>query len=158
MKTFSPLRRHLLGGIGLIGSFLALKQAHAEHTDTHLEEDTAHKLVMNCNKADAEYLEHTLFSVGELIRRYGDDIHVIVECYGPGLHLLGRNPGRPVAEELQQRASSLSHYGVGFHACGNTLKGLNWREDDLLPFAKVVEAGIEDMMLLQEQGFAYAGW
>ena len=61
-------------------------------------------------------------------------------------------------EELRQRVSSLAKYGVEFHACGNTMKSLGWTEDDLLPFAKVVEVGAADIMELQEQGYAYISW
>jgi intracellular sulfur oxidation DsrE/DsrF family protein len=35
---------------------------------------------------------------------------------------------------------------------------LHWTEKDLLPFAKVVPIGVDDIMLLQEQGFAYLSW
>ena len=60
--------------------------------------------------------------------------------------------------ELQQRVASLAEYGVAFHACGNTMKSLNWTEQDLVPFARVVPIGVDDIMLLQEQGFAYLSW
>jgi hypothetical protein len=82
----------------------------------------------------------------------------VITAIGPGLHLLGRHPGRPIATELQQKADSLSQYGVDFHACGNTMKALHWTEKDLLPFAVVVPIGADDIMLLQEQGYAYLSW
>ena len=72
--------------------------------------------------------------------------------------MLVMNTQRPIPHELQQRAGSLAAYGVAFHACGNTMKALQWTEKDLLPFAKVVPVGADDIMLLQEQGFAYISW
>lgn len=81
-----------------------------------------------------------------------------MSCFGPGIHLLGKHPGRPVSEEHQQRAGSLVDYGVAFHACGNTMKSLDWNQADLLPFDKVVPIGVEDIMLLQEKGFSYLAW
>jgi len=110
------------------------------------------------NKADPAYLQHVLFSAGELMRKYGDDIEIVIGAVGPGLHLIGKHPGRPIPDELQQRASSLAAYGVAFHACGNTMKSLGWKEKDLLPFAKIVPIGIDDIMQLQEQGFTYISW
>jgi intracellular sulfur oxidation DsrE/DsrF family protein len=133
-------------------------KAPAHHTDTHFEDASAHKVVYQCNKADHAYLADVLFSVGEMIRKYGDDVEVVVVCFGPGIHLLGQIPERPIADELRQRASSLAAYGVSFHACGNTMKSLNWDEKDIVDFARVVPIGADDIMQLQEQGFSYLSW
>lgn len=151
-------RRRALKSLGLLGSLFALPQARAHHTDTHFEDASAHKIVYQCNKADTDYLRSVLFSVGELLRKYGDDVEIVVAMIGPGLHLIAKEPGRPVSEELRQRASSLAQYGIAFHACGNTMKSLGWTDKDLQPYAKVVPIGVDDIMLLQEQGFAYMSW
>ena len=132
--------------------------ASAHHTDTHFEDSSAHKIVYQCNQADSSYLNHILFSVGELIRKYGDDVEIVVACFGPGIHLLAQAPERPIPTELQQRASSLAAYGVAFHACKNTMDALNWKSTDMVDYAKVVPIGVEDIMLLQEQGFSYFSW
>ena len=137
---------------------ISMGQAEAHHTDTHFEESSTHRIIYQCNKADPDYFAHILFSVGELIRKHGDDVEIVVACFGPGIHLLGKRPGRPVPYELQQRAASLSSYGVAFHACKNTMDSLQWQDQDLLDFARVVPIGVEDIMLLQEQGFSYFSW
>jgi intracellular sulfur oxidation DsrE/DsrF family protein len=144
----------LLAGLGGLHALPAL----AHHTDTHFADRSDHQVVFQCNKADNDYFSHMLFSIGELIRKYGDNVEVVVVCFGPGLHLLGKIPGRPVDREHQQRAASLATYGVAFHACNNTMKALQWSAEDLLPFAEVVPIGSEDLMLLQERGFAYISW
>lgn len=117
-----------------------------------------HKLVYQFNKADEAYQKAVLFSVGAMLRKYGDNIHIVVVAIGPGLHILAKEPLRPVSEETRQRVSSLSQYGVEFHACGNTMKALNWEAKDMLPFASVVEVGVSDLMELQEDGYAYISW
>lgn len=157
LRTMAACRRALVGWLAvfLIAS-AATVQAH--HTDTHFEDASEHQIVYQCNKADNAYLGHILFSVGELIRKHGDNVEVVVACFGPGIHLLGKKPGRPIDPELQERASSLAAYGVRFHACGNTMESLKWTEDDLVEHATVVEIGVEDIMLLQEQGFSYFSW
>ena len=151
-------RRWVLKSLGLLGGLFAIRQAQAHHTDTHFEDASTHRIVYQCNHADAEYLQHILFSVGELLRKYGDDIEIVVAVFGAGIHLVAAAPGRPVDSELQQRASSLAEYGIAFHACGNTMKSLGWTKQDLLPFAEVVPIGVDDIMQLQEQGFAYMSW
>jgi intracellular sulfur oxidation DsrE/DsrF family protein len=117
-----------------------------------------HKLVYQLNKADEEYQQHVLFSVGAMLRKWGDNISIVVVGIGPGIHILGKHPGRPVSEEIKQRVASLAQYGVEFHACGNTMKSLKWEEKDILPFAKIVEVGASDLMELQEQGYSYISW
>ena len=158
MKKPDLLRRQILRLAGLFGAGLAAKAVHAHHTETHFEDSSPHKLVYQCNSADHEYLDHILFSCGEMLRKYGDDIELIVATFGPGIHLLGKHPGRGVSHRHQERAGSLSDYGVAFHACGNTMKSLGWTENDLLDFAKVVPIGVDDIMQLQEKGFAYLSW
>jgi intracellular sulfur oxidation DsrE/DsrF family protein len=155
---FSQSRRAMLKSVALLGGLCGLRQAQAHHTESHLDEDSAHHIIYQCNKADPDYLEHVLFSAGELLRKHGDDIEIVFAVFGAGLHLLGKHPERPIPFELQQRASSLAAYGVSFHACGNTMMSLHWTEKDLVDYAKVVPIGVEDMMLLQEKGFAYVSW
>ena len=158
MQPINKARRRLVQWLSAAGGLFALNEARAHHTDTHWEDRSDHQIVYQCNKADAEYLEHILFSVGELIRKYGDNVEVVVACFGKGIHLLGKHPGRPIPKEVQERASSLNSYGVAFHACGNTMQGLKWTEKDLVDYAKVVPIGVDDIMLLQEKGFSYFSW
>jgi len=157
-KLFNRTRRIALKSIGLLGGLVAARQLQASHTETHFEDTAAHRIVYQCNKADPDYQQSILFSAGEMIRKYGDDVEIVIAAFGPGIHLIGKRPQRPVPPELQQRASSLTEYGVAFHACGNTMKSLGWTDTDLLPFAKIVPIGADDIMQLQEQGFAYLSW
>jgi len=158
MRRINPERRRLFQLMGLLTGLLGIKQAEAHHVDTHFEEQAKHRIVYQCNKAEPEYLAHILFSVGEMIRKHGDDVEVVVACFGPGIHLLGHKPERPVPIESRRRAASLASYGVRFHACKNTMDSLGWGEADIFNFARIVPIGVEDIMLLQEQGFSYFSW
>jgi len=130
----------------------------ADLPDRDLFDDPVHKLVYQFNKADPDYMEHVLFSVGAMLRKYGDEIHLVVTAIGPGLHILAKKPERPVPDIIRQRVSSLAAYGVSFHACGNTMKSLGWNKENMLEFAEIVEIGADDLMLLQEQGYSYISW
>ena len=121
-------------------------------------DEPAHKVVYQFNKADWEYQESVLFSVGAMLRKYGDNIHIVVVAIGPGIHILANEPKRAVPPRIKSRVASLAQYGVEFHACGNTMKTQEWSEEDMLPFATVVEVGAADIMELQEQGYAYISW
>lgn len=153
-------RRQFLSMLGLSGltigaNTLTSKTAHAHHTDTHFEEKPAHQLVYQLNKANHDYIESVLYSCGEMLRKYGDDIELVVSAFGPGIHLMAKNPGRQVSAIHQQRRQSLMEYGVRFQVCGNTMKGLNWTEEDIVEGAQIVPVGIDAIMQLQEQGFSY---
>ena len=157
-EFFSRPRRAMLKSVALLGGLFGLRQVQAQQGENRFPEDPAHRIVYQCNKADPDYLEHILFSAGELLRKYGDDVEIVFAVFGAGLHLLGKHPQRPIPFELQQHASSLAAYGVSFHACGNTMMSLHWTEKDLVEYAKVVPIGVDDLMLLQEKGFAYVSW
>jgi len=154
-KTIHKKLLHLIIALTTI-TFAAAAQAF--HTETHFEDTVKHKIVYQLNKADADYIGSILFSSGELLRKYGDDIHIVIATIGPGLHLLGKNPGRPIPEIHRQRVSSLMSYGVEFQACGNTMKSLKWKTKDLIDGVVVVPIGIDGIMELQEKGYTYISW
>lgn len=149
-------RRHFLSmlGIGTIGTMFSTRSG-AHHSETHFDEQSAHRLVFQCNKADPDYLESLLFACAELLRKYGDDIELVIAAFGPGINLIAERPVRPVSKIHQQRARSLHEYGVRFQACGNTMKSLKWSDSDVFAFAEHVPIGIDGVMQLQEEGFSY---
>ena len=130
----------------------------AHHTDTHFGETTRHKIVYQMNHADQDYIDHILFSAGEMLRKYGDDIEIVIAAFGPGLNLFGKQPVRPISPEARQRVQSLASYGVRLQACGNTMKSLGWDRDDLIEQAVIVPIGVDGVMQLQEQGYTYISW
>ena len=150
-------------GSGLLAAGLSASKA-AEPVESEPDElrfpgdEPEHKVVYQLNKSDHEYHNHIIFSAGAVLRKYGDNVRIVVTCFGPGLHILAKKPGRPVAKEIIERVSSLSAYGVEFHACGNTMKSLKWTKKDLVDFAEVVEVGASDLIELQEQGYSYISW
>ncbi len=150
-------RNHLLW-LSLIMVFGLSGIAQAEEELRFPGDPPDHKVVYQFNTADEDTQKAILFSVGAMVRKWGDNISIVVVGIGPGLHILAKNPGRPVSEETRQRVSSLAQYGVKFQACGNTMKALKWTEKDMLPFASVVEVGASALMELQEQGYAYISW
>jgi hypothetical protein len=160
--VINPQRRKwvqgLLAGSGL--AFLGNKSMAAEsEPELRFPGDPAdHKVVYQFNKGDEDYHNAVLFSVGAMLRKYSDNIHIVVVGIGPGIHILAKHPERPVSKMTKQRVSSLAQYGVEFHACGNTMKSLGWDNKDILPLAKVVEVGAADIMELQEQGYSYLSW
>ena len=156
-------RRSIIGRMLAGSSLVALgtQSVAAEQKEEELRfpgDPVDNKVVYQFNKGDDTYHKAVLFSVGAMLRKYGDNISIVVVGIGPGLHILAKNPKRPVTDEIKQRVSSLAQYGVEFHVCGNTMKSLDWTMDDMLPFTKYVEVGAADLMELQAQEYSYISW
>ncbi len=134
------------------------KQPGAEQEERFPGDPPEHKMLYQLNKDDPEYHHHVLNSVGAMIGKYADNIDIVVACFGRGIHVLVKKPARPVEDEIRVKIKSLAEQGVQFHACGRTLTAMHWTEKDLLPFAKLVDVGVADMMELQEQNYAYVAW
>lgn len=170
-SVFDGTRRKLLGSL-VAGTGLAVVAASRNSVADDTEQSASaeepvlrfpgdpvdNKVVYQFNKADETYHKAVLFSVGAMLRKYGDNIHIIVVGIGPGIHILAKKPERPVSNETREKVASLLQYGVEFHACGNTMKGLKWTPDNILDSAKIVEVGAADLMELQQQGYAYISW
>ena len=121
-------------------------------------EDTNNKLIYQFNKSDQTYQLAVLNTIRNMLRKHGDDIKIVVSAMGPGIHILLKDPGVPVIPAVRDQVESLAFYGVEFHACGNTLITLHKEDKDVVEFATVVEAGVDDLMKLQQQGYAYISW
>jgi len=156
-------RRKLLTGLaGMLAGVFVSKHAAAEQSSAASAEDlrfpgdpTEHNVIYQLNKSDDKYHDGVLFSVGEMLRKYNDNITIVVTAFGTGIHVLAKIPGRPVSDKNMQSVQSLAAYGVKFHACGNTLQALGWDKDDLYDFAEIVQVGAADLLEHQEKGFAY---
>jgi uncharacterized protein len=168
----SESRRRFISGALAGGSLAALAVSKTANASESNQEDNStdeqplrfpgdpvdNKVVYQFNKSDKTYTKSVLFSVGAMLRKYGDNISIVVVGIGPGIHIMAKKPERPVSEETRQKVSSLMEYGVEFHACGNTMKGLGWKADNIIDKAKIVEVGAADLMELQQQGYAYLSW
>jgi len=167
-KDTDDSRRHwLLKFAAGSGAALGLAQtvhAHKVPDEERNAEDRfpgdppQHFIVYQLNEADLEYHQHVLGSVGAMIGKYEDNIDIVVACFGRGLHVVAKNPARPVDDSIKEKVKSLAGQGVKFHACNRTMTSLNWGKEDILPFAKIVDVGVADIMELQEKNYAYFAW
>lgn len=118
-----------------------------------------HKIVYQLNHHEEDYQEAILNSISAMLKKYVDDVSIVVVAWGPGLHLLAKKPKRPVSKVHQQRVKGMSEsYGVSFIACGNTMHTLGWSKADMADFVKIEDVGAAAVMELQEKGYAYLAW
>jgi intracellular sulfur oxidation DsrE/DsrF family protein len=121
-------------------------------------DETVHRVVYQCSEPGPEAYTRLLFSVAQLKGKYEDKVEIVVTCLGPGIHLLAKQPRGEVPDGALDKMVYLDLAGVKFHACGNTMDALGWGAADMHDFVTVVPIGAEDLMLLQEQGYAYLKW
>jgi len=154
----------MLAGSGLLSLGLSQSaQAHKVAVDEEKEErfpgdPPEHFMVYSFNHADHEYHQHVLGSVRAMIAKYDDNVEQVVVCFGKGVHVLAKNPKRPVEQSITTEIENLASQGVKFHACKRSMSPQKWEQKDMLPFVKVVDVGAADIMELQEQNYAYMVW
>ncbi len=159
MSNSAPLaRRQLLGAVAAAATAGAALPVRAA-TGPASTDGPPHKVVYQINRHEPEYQEAILNSISAMLKKYVDDVSIVVVVWGPGIHLLAKKPKRPVPKTLQQRVRGMSEsYGIDFIACGNTMHTLGWEKADMLDFARVEEVGAAAIMELQEKGYAYIAW
>lgn len=155
-------RRHLIGGLAGLAAASSTLNASANAASVASAADAGgskNKIVYQFNKADPEHQEEIFNSISAMLSKYVDDIHIAVAVWGPGIHILAKNPKRPVSKLYQQRVRSMAEsYGVTFIACENTMKTVGWTAADMQDFIQVEDFGASAVMRLQQQGYAYLAW
>lgn len=158
-SDFLP-RRQLLTAVAAAATAGAALPARAAAAKAPASDDgPPHKVVYQINRHEPEYQEAILNSIGAMLKKYVDDVTIVVVVWGPGIHLLAKKPRRPVPKVLQQRVRDMNQsYGIEFIACGNTMHTIGWEKEDMLDIARVEEVGAAAIMELQEKGYAYIAW
>jgi intracellular sulfur oxidation DsrE/DsrF family protein len=78
-----------------------------------------------------------------------DKVDIEIVAYGPGINMLKFD------SEVANRVTDAAKDGVAIRACGNTMKAMKLSEKDLNSVAKVVPAGVIEIMTKQHAGWAY---
>jgi len=82
-----------------------------------------------------------------------DHVTIALVVHGPALRAFQKALANP---EMTQHFAKLSRAGVGFAACGNTMKAQKITLGDLLPgFVAADKGGVVRIAELQSQGYLY---
>lgn len=143
--------------VGTALSVLLALQSGLALAATH-EDRKVHYLVIQVTENDPAVMNLALSNAVNVTQHYGEigeEVEVEFVAYGPGLHML-RNDTSPVKARLNSMMASLTN--VVFTACGNTMTSMEKAEGKpvpIVPYAKIVKAGVVRVMELQEQGWSY---
>ena len=148
-----------LPAAGLMLALAAMLLAPISATAQPAEDDdgfVTHRLALQVSDEDEAAMRSALDIAANVSRFYSDqaeEIDIRIVVYGPGLTML-RPDITPVMERLTSFEQSMPN--VAFVACGNTLDTLERAEGsrpEIVPFAEVVEAGVAELIRLDEEGF-----
>lgn len=160
MSDILKNRRQFIAAMAGASSLaLGVKSAQAADELRFPGDKPQHHLVFQFNHDDAEYQTHILNSMSALLTEFGGNIQLAVVAFSKGIHILAKDPKRPVDKLIYERVQGFAeNYGVQFVACGNTMHTVGYKDSDMRPFAKVRQVGAAALMEYQEQGWAYIAW
>ena len=110
-----------------------------------------HRVVFEVNVDGAEQWQGLLNNVENLQKAFGrETTEIEVVAHGKGLGLILKTN-----EAMRERLQLVSGAGVGFTACENTMRRMNLKREDLMPFATTVDSGVAEVVRKQEAGCSY---
>ena len=119
-----------------------------------------HRVAVQVDQNDPAVINLALNNVTNLIEHYrakGESVDVDLVAYGPGLNML-RADKSTVKERVKQLKELAFPGKIQFSACNNTKTKMEKAEGHaitLVPEATVVDAGVVQLMELQEKGWSY---
>lgn len=134
--------------------------AHAQASgEASTEEELGfvdHKLALQISDRSEAAMRSALDIAANVSRDYyekAEGVAIEIVVYGPGMDML-RPDRSPVLERLEAFSQSMPN--VRFAACGNTLDTLEAKEGHrpaIVPYARVVQAGVAELIRLHEDGY-----
>jgi len=119
-----------------------------------------HRIAVQVDQNDPAVINLALNNVTNVIEYYrakGQSVDIDLVAYGPGLNML-REDKSTVKERVKQLKELAFPGKIQFSACNNTKVNMEKAEGHaitLVPEATIVDAGVVQLMELQEQGWSY---
>ncbi len=127
-----------------------LLQADTEFADPKPSIDHPRRFVFPISEGTDAAINHVLSSTNNVMKFYGPEkCEVCIVCYSKGIKALQKN------RSFSKRVKSLMTYDVEFVACGNTMRTLKIKKEDLLEGVTIVTAGIVELIERQLRGWIY---
>ena len=112
-------------------------------------DEKKHKVVMQVSKVDPAAQLKVVGQINNILTAL-PDTQIEVVCHSEGLAMLVTAQSKVAAQ-----VKTLHEQGVVFAACENTMKRNKLTKEDLLPESITVPSGLAEIILKQEEGWAY---
>lgn len=110
-----------------------------------------HRVVFEVNVHGTEQWQGILNNVENLQKSFGrETTEIEVVAHGKGLGLILKTN-----EAMRQRIQLISDAAVHFAACENTMRRMDLKREDLMPFITTVDSGVAEVVRKQEAGWSY---
>jgi intracellular sulfur oxidation DsrE/DsrF family protein len=108
------------------------------------------KWVVKLRTADEKTVNQTISSIYNVLKEYpAESIKIVVVAYGEGMRVLKKDYDK----HTLSRIASLIDYEVEFIGCRNTMKTMNWTENQFIKNITYVQAGIAELIEKQVGGY-----
>ena len=132
-------------------SFCILTFADTEYAEPKPSFDNPRQIVFSVTEDSPHALDHILSVANNVLKFYGpENVNMKIVAYSQGIKLLDKRD-RTTAVRLD----ALMQYEVEFIACGNTMRTLNIKEEDLVEGSVVVTAGVVELLESVKKGWTY---
>lgn len=109
-----------------------------------------HKVVLQISDNDPKKWQLALNNANNIQKDIGsDNVEIELVAYGPGIGMLKLDS--PVAQRIQDALTA----DIKVVACQNTMRGQQLTKEDMLPEIGYVPSGVVELMIKQEEGYAY---
>lgn len=141
------LTRRSLGRFAALAAVIAVLPARAQSSTAT---EKKNKVIFQVSDNDAAKWGLALNNAHNVQTALGEDmVDIEIVAYGPGIGML--KAGSPVAPRIAAALKS----GAKVVACENTMKGQKLTYADMLPDIGYVPSGVVELMLKEQQGYAY---
>jgi uncharacterized protein len=110
-----------------------------------------YKVIFHIDEPSKGRAEQVFMNILNLLNDLGDSkVEVELLANGGGVRALTKE-----IEAQSNQVEALSKRGVRFVACQNSLNHLQMQREELLDFVEVVPAGVSELVIRQNEGWAY---
>jgi uncharacterized protein len=132
--------------LGLIFALFSTAQA----ADAPARSGTKHKVIFQVSDNDPGKWNLALNNARNVQQDLGvANVQIEIVAYGPGLGML------KLESQVANRVADAMATGVEVVACENTMTNQKLVKEDMLPRIGYFKAGVVELMLKQQQGWAY---
>lgn len=129
-----------------------LTTADTEYADPKPSFDNPRQIVFSVTEDSPHALDHILSVANNVLKFYGpENVEMKIVAYSKGIKLLQKHNSK----ENTQRVDALMQYEVEFIACGNTMRTLKIKEEDLIDGSVIVTAGVVELLESVKKGWTY---
>ncbi len=109
------------------------------------------QIVFSVTEDSPHALNHILSVANNVLKFYGPEkVQMKIIAYSKGLKLLYKSD-----KTITARVDALMQYDVEFVACGNTMRTLKVKKEDLIEGSIIVTAGVVELLESVKSGWTY---